>query len=113
MAGPRDASGAITQLTQEVFTENIGSRWKTIKHRHLTFSNQAFNLESLDGPSLAESRERKTKGEKARGGILDLDVTRLETLDVCDNSLADIDCIQADTGFEVIRILKARRNQIT
>eukprot|EP00746_Dinoflagellata_sp_MGD_P070651 gnl/MRDRNA2_/MRDRNA2_28897_c0_seq1.p1 gnl/MRDRNA2_/MRDRNA2_28897_c0~~gnl/MRDRNA2_/MRDRNA2_28897_c0_seq1.p1 ORF type:complete len:1753 (+),score=324.55 gnl/MRDRNA2_/MRDRNA2_28897_c0_seq1:228-5486(+) len=92
--------GEITILTPGALEEHVGIDWAKRKHRHLSFANPVFNLESLEGPD---------------GGLMhpEMNVRLLESLDVSDNTLMEIDCIQVERGFENLRILKARRNAIT
>lgn len=90
----------ITYLSP-AFSDRIGNLWNKQKHRHLSFSSDVFCLETLEG---------KDKG------IMHEDFNRayIESLDVSDNALTDLDCLQGDEpyNFTNLKVLKARKNKI-
>jgi hypothetical protein len=90
----------ITYLSPS-FSDRIGNLWNKQKHRHLSFSSDVFCLETLEG---------KDKG------LMHEDFNRayVESLDVSDNALTEIDCLQGDEpySFTNLKVIKARKNKM-
>jgi hypothetical protein len=88
----------ITYLSPSL-SDRIGNLWQKQKHRHLSFSSEAFCLETLEG---------KDKGLMHE----DFNRSYIESLDVSDNALTDIDCLQGENDFTNLKVIKARKNKI-
>jgi Leucine-rich repeat (LRR) protein len=94
------AAGAEKEITEKVLEKYVGYDWKRKKHKHLVFSGSNFFLQTLEGPDR---------------GLLNrsLDLSRLQSLDVSENNLVDINNVMKDDKFRELKVLKARKNQIT
>jgi Leucine-rich repeat (LRR) protein len=104
-----DEDDLITEITEEVLDMcTDGKSWRVQFHRHMTFRSARFRLWTLDGLLLAP-----------------IDLSGLESLDVSNNRLKELDCIagtsatlkkegcvQGQLRFQSLRVLKARRNQL-
>lgn len=101
----KNESGEITNLPAAALEEGVAMDWQRRKHRHLSFASPIFNLESLEGVD--------ERGEMMGLMHEEMHIRLLEGLDCSDNNLTEIECIQVENGFENLRSLKARRNQLT
>jgi len=90
-----DGEPAVQEITEEVFDKFLPG-WRSRQHKHLTFRGKAFDLSSLDGLV-------RTK----------VNLMHLESLDVSENSLRDLNCIRGTYGFTALRVLKARHNKVS
>ncbi len=91
---------ACTVIDEFVFETLFGMDWKNSRPTKADFASQAYNLEDLEaGPSK---------------GLLDprLKKAGLMHLDISNNNLSSIDCVNMDNGFNALLILKARHNCI-
>jgi len=121
--GPKPESGLniapgqvleIREINVEIL--KLIPEWNTKPHKHISFRGKVkrtreygsddgafvFNLETLDG-LVRLSRRHPSEKDK-------INLTKLESLDVSENVLRDINGVQGTQGFSSLRVLKARKN---
>ncbi|CAJ1330298.1 unnamed protein product [Effrenium voratum] len=102
-----EGPSAISDITHSVLDTYLGATWRRRGFKHLTFRSEVFNLQSLDG--LLQQP---------------VDLTFLESLDVSENSLKELDCIAGTSArlkefpqgvliFGSLQVLKVRKNLLT
>lgn len=97
---PRAAGEAITTVDEPVFELLFGMDWRTGRVKHMDFSSREYNLESITaGPA---------------NGLLHKELKRhaFTFIDLSNNNLSDIDCVDEREGFTSVVILKAKHNSI-
>lgn len=110
----------IKEITQQVLDKYMPA-WNSKPHKHITFKHSDFYLESLEGlvrlskTNVADLRaEPKPEAaqKKHHHDPTKIDLTQLESFDVSDNALREMNCIRGTYGFTSLRVLKARKNAL-